>query len=153
MPGTNCVYARAMGDDPLVVQLHIPLAGKLFLFVLPVLPVAFGLWIALSPSWRSAIYGGLGIIGSVCTAGTVLANRRAVGRGPRQIVATSECISSPMWSIPWGRVARMWIGRSGAGNVRVFNIEPYDIDDIERPQSAFYAINLKLGQQMRIPAI
>ena len=58
-----------------------------------------------------------------------------------------------MWSIPWSRVAQMWIGRRRAGNVRVLNIEPFDAKDIERPRSIFYANNTILEQQMRIAPI
>jgi hypothetical protein len=139
----------------LIVPLRVPARGKIFAPLSVVLVVGFAAWIAATLSWQSIVFGGGGIVALVGVWGLMRDVRKARGGAPAQIVATEKGISSPMWSISWDRVARVWIGRSGqqTGNIRVLNIEPFDLSDIERPRSFFYSANLALGRLMGIPPI
>lgn len=140
--------------DSLVVPLRAPRwAAWSFPVMSAVLAVGSIVWMVLAPSWEAFLYGTL-MIGSLAWVwGTRLAARRTRGTASMQIVATKEGLRSPLWELDWGRVDRMWIGRTESGRLKALNIEPLQPADIRRPPSRALRLNAVAGSAMKIPAI
>jgi hypothetical protein len=148
------IAGAASADERLVIPLSVPrrvdaaFAGLSIVFV-----VGSAVWISVSPSWKSIVYGG-GMIGAFAWVWATRLVVRRVGRtAPLQIVATSHGLSSPFWSIDWDRVARMWIGPTKAGRLMALNIEPMRAEDVNWIQSKTLRLNARVGDAMNMPAI
>jgi hypothetical protein len=118
-----------------------------------VFPLGAAIWIAVSPSWESAIYGGFTIAAFAWVWGTHFAARRARGNAPVQIVATKQGLSSPWWSLDWSRVHRIWIAPTAAGELHALNIEPIQPADITRTPSKTLRFNARVSELMNMSTI
>jgi hypothetical protein len=113
--------------------------------------VGSAIWIGLSPSWGSIVYGGLLIVVFSWLWLTRMAARRARRGEPLQLVATSDGVSSFLWSLDWNRVAGIWIGPTAAGGVEALHIEPIRTEDIRwKTPSKILRVNARLGGTMNM---
>ena len=111
-------------------------------------------WIVRSHSMVSIVEGGLGLGILIWGWGTLVAARRARGGAPLQIVATREGISTPLWSITWDQVERIWIGPMPLSRLlRGLHIKPKRPTDIVWASGRVLAFNTRLGDAMKMAPI
>lgn len=146
--------AEASAEERLVIPLRSPPLMRL-LFALLSFGSGVGLvvWIVRSHSGVSIVEGGLGIGILIWGWGTLLAARRARGGAPLQIVATREGISTPLWSINWDQVKRIWIGPMPSRLLRGLHIEPKRPTDIVWASARVLKFNTRLGDAMKMAPI
>jgi hypothetical protein len=140
-----------MSDEPLVVPMHIPRRGRVFMPLSILITIGFLVWMALDWSWLAAVLGVGWTLSIILVWGIVLTNRRVLNGRPVQIVADTEGVRTAMWSVRWDRVDRMWIGATGA--TRTLNISVADRRSVERPRSVFYSLDAWLNRVFGLPAI
>lgn len=112
-----------------------------------------------SPSGQSIVIGGFAIVAFGWVWLSRLADRRARGGAALEIVATSQGLTSPLWSIDWDRVAGMWIGPSAVGawsggkaahKLQALHIEPMRPEDLHMVDSKTLRLNARVGDAMRL---
>jgi hypothetical protein len=150
----NDVHHPGGATDQLVIPLHVPRWGRLSWPVLSSI-LGFGsvVWIVLSPSWPSILYGGLMIASLVWVWATRVAARRARGDQPPQIIATRTGISSPVWAITWDRVSRVWIGPIAGGGIQALHIETFRPEDVRWAKSKTVRLNARASRSARMAPI
>ena len=143
---------RAGSQQRVVIPLHAEARTRfLFVVVSIVFTVGSAIWIGLSPSWASIVYGGLLIVGFSWIWLTRMAASRARHGEPLQLVATSDGVSSFLWSLDWNRVAGIWIGPTAAGGLEALHIEPMRPEDVRwKAPSKILRVNARLGGAMNM---
>jgi hypothetical protein len=138
-------------DEPLVVPMHIPRIGRLFIPISITSAAGFLAWMALDWSLMSAALGIGGLLSFGLIWGLGATNRRVLGGRPMEIVADADGIRTPMWSVRWDRIDRMWIGTTAT--MRTLNIDVADRTSVTRPRSLFYSLAAFIDRLFRLPAI
>jgi hypothetical protein len=140
--------------EPLVIPLRAARRTRIFFAAASIaFTVGPAIWIVVSRSWSAIIYGGFAIVAFTWVWLSRLSARRARHGAPLAIVATSEGISSPLWSLDWSRVSRIWIGDT-SGGLPALNIEPMRREDVElKTRSRALRLNARLGEAMNMPAL
>src|SRR5688572_29928780 len=141
-------------DEQIVIPLRATRRARFqFAALSVVLTVGSVTWIALSPSRATIIYGGFMIAALAWVWATRLAARRARGNAPLEIMATREGISSPLWSIAWNRVDRIWIGPTAWGRLQALHIEPMRPADVDWSRSKAMRFNARVSDAMKMAPI
>ena len=150
----EATFATTFPGEQLVIPLSAARRTRLaFAGASVAVSLGSAIWIVVSPSWASIIYGGFTIAAFGWVWGTRLAARRARGNAPVQIVATSQGLSSPFWSLDWNRVNRIWISPTASGKLQALNIEPIQPGDVTWTRSKTLRFNARIGHAMNMPPL
>jgi hypothetical protein len=141
--------------ERLLIPLRVARRTQIFFAIASIVfTVGPAIWMMVSPSWSSIVYGGFSILAFALVWWTRVSARRARRGAPVAIIATSEGISSPLWSLDWSRISRIWIGTTRASGVPALNIEPMRQEDVKlKARSHALRLNARLGEAMNVPPL
>ena len=146
--------ASSAGD--MVIQLRVQQRSRyLWSAITGAVVVGCVLTIIFDRSWGTAAFAAvlLGLFAWIW--GTEFAARRARGDTVNQLVLTGDGIRSPLFSLDWGSVARVWIGATSAqtGSLRALFIEPLRASDVQWARSRTIGVSRWLTAKMGQPQL
>jgi hypothetical protein len=135
--------------DDLVIPVRVP---REYRWLWPIVSVAVVVGAAVLLAFDrsvAAIVAAVLLIGSIAWIwATNLDGRRARGNAPNQLVLSADGIRSPVFSLPWEGINRVWIGTTSAGGLRALFIAPVRSSDVRWSSSKMIRANRWLTERL-----